>query len=136
MDYLRQGIHLRGYAQKNPEQEYKREAFSLFQALLGGIKSEVVQDLARVHLPTAEELAELEAQQQRDADAMQLSFQHSEVDGLTGEVHQDPELAGINQAEELRAAQQSNKMYANVSRNAPCPCGSGKKFKQCHGRLN
>ena len=136
MDYLRQGIHLRGYAQKNPEQEYKREAFSLFQGLLGGIKSEVVQDLARVHLPTAEELAELEAQQQRDAESMQLSFQHSEVDGLTGEVHQDPELAGINQAEQLRAAQQSNKMYANVSRNAPCPCGSGKKFKQCHGRLN
>ncbi len=136
MDYLRQGIHLRGYAQKNPEQEYKREAFSLFQGLLGGIKSEVVQDLARVHLPTAEELAELEAQQQRDAESMQLSFQHSEVDGLTGEVHQDPELAGINQAEQLRAAQQSNKMYANVSRNAPCPCGSGKKFKQCHGRLS
>ena len=136
MDYLRQGIHLRGYAQKNPEQEYKREAFSLFQGLLGGIKSEVVQDLARVHLPTAEELAELEAQQQRDAESMQLSFQHSEVDGLTGEVHQDPELASINQAEQLRAAQQSNKMYANVSRNAPCPCGSGKKFKQCHGRLN
>ena len=136
MDYLRQGIHLRGYAQKNPEQEYKREAFSLFQGLLGGIKSEVVQDLARVHLPTAEELAELEAQQQRDAESMQLSFQHSEVDGLTGEVHQDPELASINQAEQLRAAQQSNKMYANVSRNAPCPCGSGKKFKQCHGRLS
>lgn len=135
MDYLRQGIHLRGYAQKNPEQEYKREAFSLFQTLLGGIKSEVVQDLARVHLPTAEEIAELEAQQQRDAESMQLSFQHSEVDGLTGETHQDPELAGINHAEELRAAQQSNKMYANVSRNAPCPCGSGKKFKQCHGRL-
>ena len=135
MDYLRQGIHLRGYAQKNPEQEYKREAFSLFQALLGGIKTEVVQDLARVHLPTAEELAELEAQQQRDAEAMQLSFQHSEVDGLTGEMHQDPELTGINQAEALRAAQQSSKTYANVSRNAPCPCGSGKKFKQCHGRL-
>ena len=108
----------------------------MFQGLLGGIKSEVVQDLARVHLPTAEELAELEAQQQRDAESMQLSFQHSEVDGLTGEVHQDPELASINQAEQLRAAQQSNKMYANVSRNAPCPCGSGKKFKQCHGRLS
>ena len=136
MDYLRQGIHLRGYAQKNPEQEYKREAFSLFQNLLGGIKSEVVQDLARVHLPTAEELAELEAQQQRDAESMQLSFQHSEVDGLTGEMHQDPELARINQAEQLRAEQQSNKTYANVSRNAPCPCGSGKKFKQCHGRLS
>ncbi|XID74262.1 preprotein translocase subunit SecA [Alkanindiges sp. WGS2144] len=138
MDYLRQGIHLRGYAQKNPEQEYKREAFSLFQNLLGGIKSEVVQDLARVHLPTAEELAELEAQQQREAEAMKLSFQHSEFDGLTGEMHQDPELAGINQAEEMRAAQQqANAMPAgvNVGRNAPCPCGSGKKYKQCHGRL-
>ncbi len=137
MDYLRQGIHLRGYAQKNPEQEYKREAFSLFQALLGGIKTEVVQDLARVHLPTAEELAELEAQQQRDAEAMKLSFQHSEMDGLTGEMHQDPELAALNEAEAQRAfqQQQANNPYANVSRNAPCPCGSGKKFKQCHGRL-
>lgn len=137
MDYLRQGIHLRGYAQKNPEQEYKREAFSLFQALLGGIKTEVVQDLARVHLPTAEELAELEAQQQRDAESMKLSFQHSEMDGLTGEMHQDPELAALNQAEEQRALQQlqANNPYGNVSRNAPCPCGSGKKFKQCHGRL-
>ncbi|ONG41566.1 preprotein translocase subunit SecA [Alkanindiges hydrocarboniclasticus] len=134
MDYLRQGIHLRGYAQKNPEQEYKREAFSLFQALLGGIKTEVVQDLARVHLPTAEELAELEAQQQRDAESMKLSFQHSEMDGLTGEMHQDPELAALNQAEEQRALQHNNP-YGNVSRNAPCPCGSGKKFKQCHGRL-
>jgi preprotein translocase subunit SecA len=134
MDYLRQGIHLRGYAQKNPEQEYKREAFTLFQALLGGIKTEVVQDLARVHLPTAEELAELEAQQQRDADAMKLSFQHSEIDSLTGEVHQDPELERINQAEEQRTAKNNNP-YGNVARNAPCPCGSGKKFKQCHGRL-
>lgn len=134
MDYLRQGIHLRGYAQKNPEQEYKREAFTLFQALLGGIKTEVVQDLARVHLPTAEELAELEAQQQRDADAMKLSFQHSEIDSLTGEVHQDPELERINQAEEQRTAKNTNP-YGNVARNAPCPCGSGKKFKQCHGRL-
>ena len=134
MDYLRQGIHLRGYAQKNPEQEYKREAFTLFQALLGGIKTEVVQDLARVHLPTAEELAELEAQQQRDADAMKLSFQHSEIDSLTGEVHQDPELDRINQAEEQRTAKNTNP-YGNVARNAPCPCGSGKKFKQGHGRL-
>jgi preprotein translocase subunit SecA len=134
MDYLRQGIHLRGYAQKNPEQEYKREAFTLFQALLGGIKTEVVQDLARVHLPTAEELAELEAQQQRDEDAMKLSFQHSEIDSLTGEVHQDPELERINQAEEQRTAKNNNP-YGNVARNAPCPCGSGKKFKQCHGRL-
>jgi preprotein translocase subunit SecA len=135
MDYLRQGIHLRGYAQKNPEQEYKRESFSLFQNLLGSIKTEVVQDLARVHLPTAEELAELEAQQQREAEAMQLSYQHSEVDGLTGEQHEDPELNAVNQAQINRVAQQGDDAYTNVGRNSPCPCGSGKKFKQCHGRL-
>lgn len=133
MDYLRQGIHLRGYAQKNPEQEYKREAYLLFQNLLGSIRTEVVQELSRVHIPTAEEIAELEAQQQREAEAMRLSFQHSEIDSLTGEVHQDPELARLNEAEALRV--QQNNPYANVGRNSPCPCGSGKKFKQCHGRL-
>lgn len=133
MDYLRQGIHLRGYAQKNPEQEYKREAYLLFQNLLGSIRTEVVQELSRVHVPTAEEIAELEAQQQREAEAMRLSFQHSEIDSLTGEVHQDPELARLNEAEALRV--QQNNPYANVGRNSPCPCGSGKKFKQCHGRL-
>lgn len=133
MDYLRQGIHLRGYAQKNPEQEYKREAYLLFQNLLGSIRTEVVQELSRVHIPTAEEIAELEAQQQREAEAMRLSFQHSEIDSLTGEVHQDPELTRLNEAEALRV--QQNNPYANVGRNSPCPCGSGKKFKQCHGRL-
>lgn len=133
MDYLRQGIHLRGYAQKNPEQEYKREAYLLFQNLLGSIRTEVVQELSRVHVPTAEEIAELEAQQQREAEAMRLSFQHSEIDSLTGEVHQDPELARLNEAEAQRV--QQNSPYANVGRNSPCPCGSGKKFKQCHGRL-
>lgn len=133
MDYLRQGIHLRGYAQKNPEQEYKREAYLLFQNLLGSIRTEVVQELSRVHVPTAEEIAELEAQQQREAEAMRLSFQHSEIDSLTGEVHQDPELARLNEAEAQRV--QQNNPYANVGRNSPCPCGSGKKFKQCHGRL-
>ncbi|MGL5143368.1 MAG: preprotein translocase subunit SecA, partial [Acinetobacter junii] len=86
MDYLRQGIHLRGYAQKNPEQEYKKEAFNLFVNMLGIIKSDVVTDLSRVHVPTAEELAELEAQQQRQAESMRLSFEHDDVDGLTGEV--------------------------------------------------
>lgn len=133
MDYLRQGIHLRGYAQKNPEQEYKREAYLLFQNLLNSIRSEVVQELSMVHVPTAEEIAELEARQQREAEAMRLSFQHSEIDSLTGEVHQDPELAKLNEAEALRV--QQNNPYANVGRNSPCPCGSGKKFKQCHGRL-
>jgi len=138
MDYLRQGIHLRGYAQKNPEQEYKREAFALFQNMLAAIKSEVVQDLSRMHVPTAEELAAMEAQQQREAESMHLQFQHSEMDGLTGEVSQDPDLDAINQADlRLNGSMRPVDPYAgqNIGRNAPCPCGSGKKYKQCHGAL-
>ena len=138
MDYLRQGIHLRGYAQKNPEQEYKREAFDLFQNMLGAIKSEVVQDLSRMHLPTAEELAEMEAQQLRDAEAMHLQFQHSDVDGLTGAESEDADLAALNQADmRLNGTFSPVNPYEgqNIGRNSPCPCGSGKKYKQCHGAL-
>lgn len=126
MDYLRQGIHLRGYAQKNPEQEYKKEAFNLFVNMLGIIKSDVVTDLSRVHVPTAEELAELEAQQQRQAESMRLSFEHDDVDGLTGEVtaSEEPEYT-VNNAP----------FPVPESRNAPCPCGSGLKYKQCHGKI-
>lgn len=125
MDYLRQGIHLRGYAQKNPEQEYKKEAFNLFVNMLGVIKSDVVTDLSRVHVPTAEELAEMEAQQQRQAESMRLSFEHDEVDGLTGEVTASEETELAN-----------NTVFpVPESRNAPCPCGSGLKYKQCHGKL-
>lgn len=125
MDYLRQGIHLRGYAQKNPEQEYKKEAFNLFVSMLGAIKSDVVTDLSMVRIPTAEELAEMEAQQQAQADAMQLSFAHDDVDGLTGEVTTNPE----------EAAEQPQQFTPPESRNAPCPCGSGLKYKQCHGKI-
>jgi len=126
MDYLRQGIHLRGYAQKNPEQEYKKEAFNLFVNMLGIIKSDVVTDLSRVHVPTAEELTELEAQQQRQAESMRLSFEHDDVDGLTGEVtaSEEPEYT-VNNAP----------FPVPESRNAPCPCGSGLKYKQCHGKI-
>ncbi len=142
MDHLRQGIHLRGYAQKNPEQEYKREAFILFQGLLSSIKSEVVQDLSRVHVPTAEELAAMEAQQKQEAQGTSLHFQHTEVDGITGETHNDPELGQVNRAgvtlsggRKADAAAQPNPYAAmNLSRNAPCPCGSGQKYKQCHGK--
>jgi preprotein translocase subunit SecA len=138
MDYLRQGIHLRGYAQKNPEQEYKREAFTLFQNMLAAIKSEVIQDLSRMHVPTAEELAEMEAQQQRDAESMRLQFQHSEVDGLTGEISQDPELHAVNQSNtRLSGSYSETNPYVgmNIGRNEPCPCGSQKKYKHCHGAL-
>ncbi|KAA8734539.1 preprotein translocase subunit SecA [Acinetobacter qingfengensis] len=125
MDYLRQGIHLRGYAQKNPEQEYKKEAFNLFVNMLGAIKSDVVTDLSQVHIPTAEELAELEAEQQRQAEAMQLSFAHDDVDGLTGEI---TEIAESEVSDSMQIA-------PPTSRNAPCPCGSGLKYKQCHGKI-
>ena len=130
MDYLRQGIHLRGYAQKNPEQEYKKEAFNLFVNMLGVIKSDVVTDLSRVHIPTAEELAEMEAQQQAQAEAMHLNFAHDEFDGLTGA------LSTSTQAEnEPLNLQKPQTFTPPESRNAPCPCGSGLKYKQCHGKI-
>ncbi|ODL94347.1 preprotein translocase subunit SecA [Acinetobacter pittii] len=127
MDYLRQGIHLRGYAQKNPEQEYKKEAFNLFVNMLGIIKTDVVTDLSRVHIPTPEELAEMEAQQQQQAESMKLSFEHDDVDGLTGEVTISQET--MNESADQQA------FPVPESRNAPCPCGSGLKYKQCHGKI-
>ena len=126
MDYLRQGIHLRGYAQKNPEQEYKKEAFNLFVNMLGVIKTDVVTDLSRVHIPTPEELAEMEAQQQQQAESMKLSFEHDDVDGLTGEV---------TLSQETTESVDQQAFPVPESRNAPCPCGSGLKYKQCHGKI-
>lgn len=123
MDYLRQGIHLRGYAQKNPEQEYKREAYNLFVNMLGAIKSDVVTDLSLVHIPSPEELAELEAEQLRQQQELQLTYEHDDVDGMTGEVTE-------HIVEEMPAA-----FTPPASRNAPCPCGSGLKYKQCHGKI-
>ncbi|MCO8108577.1 preprotein translocase subunit SecA [Acinetobacter indicus] len=126
MDYLRQGIHLRGYAQKNPEQEYKKEAFNLFVNMLAVIKSDVVTDLSRVHVPTAEELAELEAQKQAQAEAMQLNLSHADVDSLTGETFE---------ADAQQTTPTETVFTPPASRNSPCPCGSGLKYKQCHGKI-
>jgi len=130
MDYLRQGIHLRGYAQKNPEQEYKKEAFNLFVNMLAVIKSDVVTDLSRVHVPTAEELAEMEAQQQAQADAMKLNLSHAEFDGLLAE---DPNALEVDA--QFEPVQSVQAVQAPESRNSPCPCGSGLKYKQCHGKI-
>ncbi|WP_180186424.1 preprotein translocase subunit SecA [Acinetobacter sp. YH01008] len=129
MDYLRQGIHLRGYAQKNPEQEYKKEAYNLFVNMLGVIKSDVVTDLSRIHVPTPEELAEMEAQQLAQAEAMRLQLSHDEFDGLLVDEHE-------NTTEQNAEANPVAPVFeAPASRNAPCPCGSGLKYKQCHGRI-
>ena len=125
MDYLRQGIHLRGYAQKNPEQEYKKEAFNLFVNMLGVIKADVVTDLSRVHIPSPEEVAALEAEQQQQVKEQELTFEHNEVDAITGEV---TEVADSDH-------QPLEEITPPASRNAPCPCGSGLKYKQCHGKL-
>ena len=130
MDYLRQGIHLRGYAQKNPEQEYKKEAFNLFVNMLAVIKSDVITDLSRVHVPTAEELAEMEAQKQAQAESMQLNLSHADFDGLAIE-NNDNLLIDESQFEPI---DQQN-IVPPASRNAPCPCGSGLKYKQCHGKI-
>jgi preprotein translocase subunit SecA len=124
MDYLRQGIHLRGYAQKNPKQEYKREAFEMFGAMLEQVKREVISILSRVQLRSQEDVDAVE--QQRQASAKEMEFQHA-----------DPSSAGAGPKEaEQQAAAPFVREHPKVGRNSPCPCGSGKKYKQCHGKLN
>ncbi len=145
MDQLRKGIHLRGYAQKNPEQEYKRESFELFQMMLGAIKSETVQDLSRVHIPTKEELEALEIQQRENAAHMQMQFEHNDIDNMDGGVEiaaaQSRNVigaaAGAGIAGNMTGNGSNADPYAgmNISRNAPCPCGSALKYKQCHGKI-
>ncbi|HEX4869939.1 MAG TPA: SEC-C metal-binding domain-containing protein, partial [Moraxellaceae bacterium] len=138
MDYLRQGIHLRGYAQKNPEQEYKREAFQLFEQLLGAVKLELVQTLARIEVQSPEEVAALEAQRQAEAEHMRMQFQHADAAAAEAEfAAQAGEAVPLADETAAQEAQQSTfvREGAKVGRNDPCPCGSGKKYKHCHGQL-
>ena len=130
MDYLRQGIYLRGYAQKQPKQEYKKEAFQLFSEMLEHVKREVVTLLSRVRIRSEEEVAALEAAERQQAEArLRLSqFQHQDTGGYSAD-----EEAG--QVEAARAAQAAASEGPKVGRNDPCPCGSGKKYKHCHGQL-
>jgi len=130
MDYLRQGIHLRSYAQKNPKQEYKREAFELFTAMLDRVKYDTVSMLSRMQLRTQAEIeAEEEARQRRLARAMQ--FQHAAPEQVTGGAAPEPEQAPRAPAPVAQFVRDTRK----GGRNEPCPCGSGKKFKHCHGAL-
>ncbi|HLO96622.1 MAG TPA: preprotein translocase subunit SecA, partial [Burkholderiaceae bacterium] len=122
LDYLRQGIHLRGYAQKNPKQEYKREAFDLFSQLLDVVKMEVTRVLMNVRIQTQEEAsAAAEAIEQRADAVSNVTYTHPNEDGS---VSQDIDPATIAE------------QFGHVGRNDPCPCGSGKKFKACHGKLS
>ena len=125
LDHLRQGIHLRGYAQKNPKQEYKREAFELFAAMLDGIKLEVTQVLMTVQVRSESDVEAVEA---------------APAPGNVQYHHADYDEALASSSDEGQAANQEHKPFVRnaqkVGRNDPCPCGSGKKYKQCHGRLS
>jgi preprotein translocase subunit SecA len=121
LDYLRQGIHLRGYAQKNPKQEYKREAFELFSQLLDVVKMEVTRLLLTVRIQSQEQVAEAaEAIEAQASHVANVTYTHPNEDGS---VSQDSDAA-------VAAAD-----LPRVGRNDPCPCGSGKKYKACHGKL-
>ncbi|CAI1588143.1 preprotein translocase subunit SecA [Serratia marcescens] len=120
MDYLRQGIHLRGYAQKDPKQEYKRESFNMFATMLESLKYEVISVLSKVQVRMPEEVEALEHQRREEAErlAQQQQLSHHDENAL---VTEDPNAPATAERK--------------VGRNDPCPCGSGKKYKQCHGRL-
>ncbi|MCX9566888.1 preprotein translocase subunit SecA [Vibrio cholerae] len=122
MDHLRQGIHLRGYAQKNPKQEYKRESFELFEELLESLKSDVITVLSKVRVQQQEEVERMEAQRRAQAEeaARHAQAQHASADA----------------AEQDESNQPMVRDERKVGRNEPCPCGSGKKYKQCHGQIN
>ncbi|RUO78522.1 preprotein translocase subunit SecA [Pseudidiomarina taiwanensis] len=121
MDHLRQGIHLRSYAQKNPKQEYKREAFELFADMLEALKLEVVTILSKVRVRAEEDVEAVEAKRREQA-AMQAQRQQLQHEGASTSGSDSPAASG-------QAA------MPKVGRNDPCPCGSGKKFKQCHGKI-
>ena len=122
LDYLRQGIHLRGYAQKQPKQEYKREAFELFGLLLDAVKNEVTRILMTVRIESGDQAER--AAQDIEQRAEQISHMTYSAPDETGQ----PQVS----AAESQGAQQA---WGHAGRNDPCPCGSGKKYKQCHGKL-
>ena len=130
MDYMRQGIYLRGYAQQDPKQAFKRESFDLFQQMLARIKTEVTQMLARIRIRSEEEVAEMEAEQQRMAERMQRQMQASGGGAPVGGA------LGMEVPEQVASAAEPAVSGPKVGRNDPCPCGSGKKYKHCHGQLS
>lgn len=128
MDHLRQGIHLRGYAQKNPKQEYKRESFELFEGLLEALKTDVITVLSRVRVQQQEEVERMEEQRRAQAEeaARRAQAQHAAAQNPLSEGEESEEGAHQPMVREER----------KVGRNEPCPCGSGKKYKQCHGKID
>ena len=129
MDQLRQGIHLRAYANKNPKQEYKREAFELFEALLERLKQEVVRILSHLQIKRQDEAELIEQKRREEVELQQLAFQHAQASALPEAEQERGQQAEAPQQPMVRDA-------PKVGRNDPCPCGSGKKYKQCCGALN
>jgi preprotein translocase subunit SecA len=127
MDHLRQGIHLRGYAQKDPKQEYKREAFDMFTSMLDSVKHEVTSIVSKVQVHTEDEIKVMEEQ---NRPVREMQFQHDEISALTAETEEGAE------AKKPEVAKPFVRDFKKVGRNEPCPCGSGKKYKQCHGQLS
>ncbi|UAL44021.1 preprotein translocase subunit SecA [Shewanella inventionis] len=125
MDHLRQGIHLRGYAQKNPKQEYKRESFELFQQMLESLKNDVISILSKVQVQAQSDVDEMEQRRREEEAKIQHAYQHAAVESLTDTGDQTPEVPKT-------VIRNGDK----IGRNDPCPCGSGQKYKQCHGKLS
>ncbi|HUP30297.1 MAG TPA: preprotein translocase subunit SecA [Usitatibacter sp.] len=138
LDYLRQGIHLRGYAQKQPKQEYKREAFELFGSMLDSIKREVTRHLMAVQIRTQEQVEEAERRAEEAARAVKnVQYQHADFSPGVGDdaSEQLPAGASVATAPAAPLPETFVRSTQKVGRNDPCPCGSGKKYKQCHGKL-
>ncbi|ABZ75038.1 preprotein translocase, SecA subunit [Shewanella halifaxensis HAW-EB4] len=126
MDHLRQGIHLRGYAQKNPKQEYKRESFELFQQMLESLKHDVISILSKVQVQAQSDVEEMEERRRQEDAKIRRDYQHAEAEALVG----------AEESAALAATQPTVRDGEKIGRNDPCPCGSGKKYKQCHGKLS
>ncbi len=133
LDHLRQGIHLRGYAQKQPKQEYKREAFELFGALIDRVRADAVQILMNVKIQSRAEIDAAEQRIEHEAErrAAQAQAQHSDFAAAEAG---DADVAVL--ADDAQPQHQPTRRAGEkIGRNDPCPCGSGKKYKQCHGKL-
>jgi preprotein translocase subunit SecA len=136
MDYMRQSIHLRGYAQKDPKQEYKREAFNLFSSMLGSIRREVIRMLAIMQMEADVNIEAVEEKMRQDRTPQQLEFHHAQTSALaTAEAATN----AANTADDAVIPEHHTpyvRSTPKVGRNEPCPCGSGRKYKQCHGKIS
>ncbi|EDM46915.1 preprotein translocase subunit SecA [Marinobacter algicola] len=137
MDHLRRGIHLRGYAQKNPKQEYKREAFNLFESMLETMKRDVVRVLSHVRVQSREEMEEVERRRKEELERelAQARLRHDET-SATAQHRQDDNAGGSGAQQPQGTPETFVRQDRKVGRNEPCPCGSGKKYKQCCGKVN